>query len=163
MFCAPVSYSATKTQNKMKNDIIIRLENTLFNTFNINNHLSKAKDKNQYINNNLPKCKLNNDMIEMIDFINKVKSIKTVNVIVVSHFTSEIVWKLLRNNNLAWVQLKSSIENVCKSVDKSTTVLISTNENDLQCAMQYEIACTNEISINAIGVRKATPAHSKAA
>ena len=163
MFCAPVSYSATKTQNKMKNNIIIRLENTLFNTFNINNHLSKAKDKNQYINNNLPKCKLNNDMIEMIDFINKVKSIKTVNVIVVSQFTSEIVWKLLRNNNLAWVQLKSSIENVCKSVDKSTTVLISTNENDLQCAMQYEIACTNEISINAIGVRKATPAHSKAA
>ena len=147
----------------MKNDIIIRLENTLFNTFNINNHLSKAKDKNQYINNNLPKCKLNNDMIEMIDFINKVKSIKTVNVIVVSQFTSEIVWKLLRNNNLAWVQLKSSIENVCKSVDKSTTVLISTNENDLQCAMQYEIACTNEISINAIGVRKATLAHSKAA
>ena len=147
----------------MKNNIIIRLENTLFNTFNINNHLSKAKDKNQYINNNLPKCKLNNDMIEMIDFINKVKSIKTVNVIVVSQFTSEIVWKLLRNNNLAWVQLKSSIENVCKSVDKSTTVLISTNENDLQCAMQYEIACTNEISINAIGVRKATLAHSKAA
>ena len=147
----------------MKNNIIIRLENTLFNTFNINNHISKAKDKNQYINNNLPKCKLNNDMIEMIDFINKVKSIKTVNVIVVSQFTSEIVWKLLRNNNLAWVQLKSSIENVCKSVDKSTTVLISTNENDLQCAMQYEIACTNEISINAIGVRKATPAHSKAA
>ena len=147
----------------MKNNIIIRLENTLFNTFNINNHLSKAKDKNQYINNNLPKCKLNNDMIEMIDFINKVKSIKTVNVIVVSQFTSDIVWKLLRNNNLAWVQLKSSIENVCKSVDKSTTVLISTNENDLQCAMQYEIACTNEISINAIGVRKATLAHSKAA
>ena len=147
----------------MKNNIIIRLENTLFNTFNINNHISKAKDKNQYINNNLPKCKLNNDMIEMIDFINKVKSIKTVNVIVVSQFTSEMVWKLLRNNNLAWVQLKSSIENVCKSVDKSTTVLISTNENDLQCAMQYEIACTNEISINAIGVRKATPAHSKAA
>ena len=136
----------------MKNNIIIRLENTLFNTNNINNHLSKAKDKNQYINNNLPKCKLNNDMIEMIDFINKVKSIKTVNVIVVSQFTSDIVWKLLRNNNLAWVQLKSS-----------TTVLISTNENDLQCAMQYEIACTNEISINAIGVRKATPAHSKAA
>ena len=163
MFCASVSYSATKTQNNMKNNIIIRLENTLFNTFNINNHLSKAKDKNQYINNNLPKCKLNNDMIEMIDFINKVKSIKTVNVIVVSQFTSEIVWKLLRNNNLAWVQLKSSIENVCKSVDKSTTVLISTNENDLQCAMQYEIACTNEISINAIGVRKATLAHSKAA
>ncbi len=163
MFCASVSYSATKTQNNMKNNIIIRLENTLFNTFNINNHLSKAKDKNQYINNNLPKCKLNNDMIEMIDFINKVKSIKTVNVIVVSQFTSDIVWKLLRNNNLAWVQLKSSIENVCKCVDKSTTVLISTNENDLQCAMQYEIACTNEISINAIGVRKATPAHSKAA
>jgi len=163
LFCASVSYSATKTQNNMKNNIIIRLENTLFNTFNINNHISKAKDKNQYINNNLPKCKLNNDMIEMIDFINKVKSIKTVNVIVVSQFTSEIVWKLLRNNNLAWVQLKSSIENVCKSVDKSTTVLISTNENDLQCAMQYEIACTNEISINAIGVRKATLAHSKAA
>ena len=163
MFCASVSYSATKTQNNMKNNIIIRLENTLFNTNNINNHLSKAKDKNQYINNNLPKCKLNNDMIEMIDFINKVKTIKTVNVIVVSQFTSEIVWKLLRNNNLAWVQLKSSIENVCKCVDKSTTVLISTNENDLQCAMQYEIACTNEISINAIGVRKATPAHSKAA
>ena len=163
MFCASVSYSATKTQNNMKNNIIIRLENTLFNTNNINNHLSKAKDKNQYINNNLPKCKLNNDMIEMIDFINKVKSIKTVNVIVVSQFTSDIVWKLLRNNNLAWVQLKSSIENVCKSVDKSTTVLISTNENDLHCAMQYEIACTNEISINAIGVRKATPAHSKAA
>ena len=147
----------------MKNNIIIRLENTLFNTNNINNHLSKAKDKNQYIKNSLPKCKLNNDIVEVIDFINKVKSIKTVNVIVVSQFTSDVVWKLLRNNNLAWVQLKSSIENVCKGVDKSTTVLISTNDNDLQCATQYEIACTNEISINAIGVRKATPAHSKAA
>lgn len=147
----------------MKNNIIIRLENTLFNTNNINKHLSKAKDKNQYINNNLPKCKLNNNVVEIIDFINKVKSIKKLNVIVVSQFTRDIVWKLLSNNNLTWVQLKSSIDNVCKSVDKSTTVLISTNENDLQCAMQYEIACTNEITINAIGVRKATPVHSKAA
>ena len=29
----------------MKNNIVIRLENTLFNTNNINKHLPKAKDK----------------------------------------------------------------------------------------------------------------------
>ena len=142
----------------MKQNIIIRLENTLFNTNNINNHLPKAKDKKQYINNSLPKCKLNIDVIEIIDFINKVKSIKAINMIVVSQFERDVVWKLLRNNNLAWVQLKKSIEIACKNVDNESSVLISTNEQDLQCAMQYEIACTNELSFNAMGVRKSTPA-----
>lgn len=32
----------------MKNNIVIRLENTLFNTNNINKHLPKAKDKANY-------------------------------------------------------------------------------------------------------------------
>ena len=147
----------------MKQNIIIRLENTLFNTNNINNHLPKAKDKKQYINNSLPKCKLNNEVIEIIDFINKVKSIKAINVIVVSQFERDVVWKLLKNNNLAWVQLKKSIEIACKNVDNESSVLISTNEQDLQCAMQNDIAYANELSFNAIGIRKTTPTHAKAA
>ena len=32
----------------MKNNIVSRLENTLFNTNNINKHLPKAKDKANY-------------------------------------------------------------------------------------------------------------------
>ena len=42
--------NATKTLKHMKNTIIIRLENTMFNTKHVTNHLQKAKDKNEYVN-----------------------------------------------------------------------------------------------------------------
>ena len=147
----------------MKHNIIIRLENTMFNTNSISSHLPKAKDKDQYVRNSLPKCKMNKDAIEIIDFISKVKTIKAVKLIVVSQFKNDIVWKLLRNNNLSWIQLKNSIESACKGVDEATSVLISSDESDLQYAMRYDIASTNAISFNAIGVRKTSPASSKSA
>ena len=139
----------------MKNTIIIRLENTMFNTKHITNHLQKAKDKNEYVNTSLPKCKMNSDMIEIIDFISKVRSMgKKIQVRIITQFKSDVVWKLLNNNNLTWCQICNSIEIASKDQDKSSMVLYSTNEYDKQYAMQNEIAIANEISINEMGVRK---------
>ena len=141
----------------MKNTIIIRLENTMFNTNHVTNHLQKAKNKSEYVNTSLPKCKMKSDMIEIIDFISKVKAMgKNVQVKIISHFKSDIVWKLLKNNNLTWCQICSSIENASNGQDKSSMLLYSTNDNDKQYAMQNEIAVANEISVHAMGVRKAT-------
>jgi len=140
----------------MKNTIIIRLENTMFNTKHVTNHLQKAKDKNEYVNTSLPKCKMNSDMIEIIDFISKVRSMgKKIQVRIITQFKSDVVWKLLNNNNLTWCQICNSIEIASKDQDKSSMVLYSTNEYDKQYAMQNEIAIANEISINEMGVRKA--------
>jgi len=148
--------NATKTLKHMKNTIIIRLENTMFNTKHITSHLQKAKDKNEYVNTSLPKCKMNSDMIEIIDFISKVKSMgKKIQVKIITQFKSDVVWKLLRNNNLTWIQICNSIESACKGEDKSTMIVYSINEYDKQYAMQNEIAIANEISINEMGVRKA--------
>ena len=139
----------------MKNTIIIRLENTMFNTKHVTNHLQKAKDKNEYVNTSLPKCKMNSDMIEIIDFISKVRSMgKKIQVRIITQFKSDVVWKLLNNNNLTWCQICNSIEIASKDQDKSSMVLYSTNEYDKQYAMQNEIAIANEISINEMGVRK---------
>lgn len=139
----------------MKNTIIIRLENTMFNTKHITNHLQKAKDKNEYVNSSLPKCKMNSDMIEIIDFISKVRSMgKKIQVRIITQFKSDVVWKLLNNNNLTWCQICNSIEIASKDQDKSTMIVYSTNEYDKQYAMQNEIAIANEISINEMGVRK---------
>ena len=139
----------------MKNTIIIRLENTMFNTKPITNHLQKAKDKNEYVNSSLPKCKMNSDMIEIIDFISKVRSMgKKIQVRIITQFKSDVVWKLLNNNNLTWCQICNSIEIASKDQDKSTMIVYSTNEYDKQYAMQNEIAIANEISINEMGVRK---------
>jgi len=140
----------------MKNTIIIRLENTMFNTKHITSHLQKAKNKNEYVNTSLPKCKMNSDMIEIIDFISKVRSMgKKIQVRIITQFKSDVVWKLLNNNNLTWCQICNSIEIASKDQDKSSMVLYSTNEYDKQYAMQNEIAIANEISINEMGVRKA--------
>ena len=139
----------------MKNTIIIRLENTMFNTKHITNHLQKAKDKNEYVNSSLPKCKMNSDMIEIIDFISKVRSMgKKIQVRIITQFKSDVVWKLLNNNNFTWCQICNSIEIASKDQDKSTMIVYSTNEYDKQYAMQNEIAIANEISINEMGVRK---------
>jgi len=139
----------------MKNTIIIRLENTMFNTKHVTSHLQKAKDKNGYVNTSLPKCKMNSDMIEIIDFISKVRSMgKKIQVKIITQFKSDVVWKLLNNNNLTWCQICNSIEIASKDQDKSSMVLYSTNEYDKQYAMQNEIAIANEISINEMGVRK---------
>ena len=139
----------------MKNTIIIRLENTMFNTKHVTNHLQKAKDKNEYVITSLPKCKMNSDMIEIIDFISKVKSMdKKIQVKIITQFKSDVVWKLLNNNNLIWCQICNSIEIASKDQDKSSMVLYSSNEYDKQYAMQNEIAIANEISINEMGVRK---------
>ena len=139
----------------MKNTIIIRLENTMFNTKHITSHLQKAKNKNEYVNTSLPKCKMNSDMIEIIDFISKVRSMgKKIQVKIITQFKSDVVWKLLNNNNLTWCQICNSIEIASKDQDKSSMVLYSTNEYDKQYAMQNEIAIANEISINEMGVRK---------
>ena len=56
----------------MKNNIIIRIENTMFNTKNIENHLPKAKDKNDYVNTSLPKCKVNNNLLEINELLSKI-------------------------------------------------------------------------------------------
>ena len=156
MFIGQVIGNATKTLKHMKNTIIIRLENTMFNTKHITSHLQKAKDKNEYVNTSLPKCKMNSDMIDIIDFISKVKSMgKKIQVKIITQFKSDVVWKLLRNNNLTWCQICNSIENASKDQEKSTMIVYSTNEYDKQYAIQNEIAIANEISINEMGVRKA--------
>ena len=94
-------------------------------------------------------------MIEIIDFISKVRSMgKKIQVRIITQFKSDVVWKLLNNNNLTWCQICNSIEIASKDQDKSTMIVYSTNEYDKQYAMQNEIAIANEISINEMGVRK---------
>ena len=80
---------------------------------------------------------------------------KKIQVRIITQFKSDVVWKLLNNNNLTWCQICNSIEIASKDQDKSSMVLYSTNEYDKQYAMQNEIAIANEISINEMGVRKA--------
>ena len=127
----------------------------MFNTKHITSHLQKAKNKNEYVNTSLPKCKMNSDMIDIIDFISKVKSMgKKIQVKIITQFKSDVVWKLLRNNNLTWCQICNSIENASKDQEKSTMIVYSTNEYDKQYAMQNGIAIAKEISINEMGVRK---------
>ena len=55
----------------MKNNIIIRLENTMFNTKNIENHLPKAKEKNDNVKTSLPKCKINHNKLEISKLLSK--------------------------------------------------------------------------------------------
>ncbi|MBP5301676.1 MAG: hypothetical protein J6Y88_00325 [Bacteroidales bacterium] len=139
----------------MKNIIIIRLENTMFNTSHISRHLQKAKDRNGYLNTSFPKCKMNGDMVEVIDFISMARALgKDIQVRIVTRFRREVVWRLLRNNSLTWCQVCDSIETAAKGEDKSGMVLFSTDESDRLYAMQNEIALAEETSVRAMGVRK---------
>ena len=93
----------------MKNNIIIRLENTMFNTKNIENHLPKAKDKNDYVNTSLPKCKINHNLLEINELLSKMKSIgKNVNITIVTSFRGNCVFKLLENNKIFGVEVCSN-------------------------------------------------------
>lgn len=150
----------------MKNNIVIRLENTLFNTNSINRHLPKAKNKSSYIKTCLQKCKFNDGFGEIIVFLKHMCSIKHIKVNLVTSFKREYVYKLLEINGLHFVDLCSTIESAIGN-DKST-IVISSNDNDLQYAMQNGVDCikypagTNDI-FAAIGVRKATKPLDKAA
>lgn len=143
----------------MKNNIVIRLENTLFNTNNINKHLPKAKDKANYVKTSLQKCKFNDGFGDIIVFLKHMCSIKHIKINLVTSFKREYVYKLLEINDLHFVDLCSTIESAIGN-DKST-IVISASENDLQYAMQNNVDCikypanTNDI-FAAIGVRKAT-------
>ena len=143
----------------MKNNVIIRLENTLFNTVNVSKHIAKAKDKSNYINTCLPKCKMNQDFVQLVDFVRKARSIgKTINVSVITNFSRDIVWKLLSVNNLTFVQLFSSIERAINENDTANTVVFTTDENDIMVATQNGVATCNPVNesvFGAIGVKKA--------
>ena len=121
----------------MKNNIVIRLENTLFNTNNINKHLPKAKDKANYVKTSLHKCKFNDGFGDIIVFLKHMCSIKDIKINLVTSFKREYVYKLLEINDLYFVDLCSTIESAIGN-DKST-VVISASENDLQYAMQNNV------------------------
>ena len=67
---------------------------------------------------------------------------KNVHVKIISHFKSDIVWKLLKNNNLTWCQICSSIENASNGQDKSSQVCCCIRQmtmiNNMQCKMKLQ-------------------------
>ena len=153
----------------MKNNIIIRLENTMFNTKNIENHLPKAKDKNDYVNTSLPKCKVNHNLLEINELLSKMKSIgKNVNVKIVTSFRGNCVFKLLENNKIFSVEVCSSIEQAINNEINSKTLVISTNDNDIQFATQNDVAIATNIDdknsiLESIGIKQLKKRDRKAA
>lgn len=121
----------------MKNNIVIRLENTLFNTNNINKHLPKAKDKANYVKTSLQKCKFNDGFGDIIVFLKHMCSIKHIKINLVTSFKREYMYKLLEINDLQYAM-----------------------QNNVDC-IKYP-ANTNDI-FAAIGVQKATKPLEKAA
>lgn len=144
----------------MKNNIIIRLENTMFNTKNIDNHLPKAKDKESYINTSLPKCKANNNLLEINELLLRLKSIgKSISIKIVTSFRGNCVFRLLENNKIFGVEVCSSIEQALKNEINSKTVVISTNDNDIQYATQKDVAIISNIDdkislLESIGIKQ---------
>ena len=153
----------------MKNNIIIRLENTMFNTKNIENHLPKAKDKNDYVNTSLPKCKINHNLLEINELLSKMKSIgKNVNITIVTSFRGNCVFKLLENNKIFGVEVCSSIEQAINNEINSKTLVISTNDNDIQFATQNDVAIATNIDdknsiLESIGIKQVKKRDRKAA
>ena len=150
----------------MKNNIVIRLENTLFNTNCINKHLPKAKNKSSYIKTSLQKCKFNDGFDDISVFLKHMCLIRHIKVSIVTSFKHDYVYKSLEISDLNFVGLHSTIESAIGN-DKST-IVISSNDGDLQYALQNGVDCikypagTNEIYA-AIGVRKAPQPRNKAA
>lgn len=153
----------------MKNNIIIRLENTMFNTKNIENHLSKAKDKESYVNTSLPKCKVNNNLLEINELLSKIRLIgKIINVKIVTSFRGNCVFNLLENNKISGVEVCSSIEQAFKNEINSKTLVISTNDNDIQYATQNDVAIATNIDdknsiLESIGIKQLKKRDRKAA
>lgn len=153
----------------MKNNIIFRLEKTMFNTKNIENHLPKAKDKESYVNTSLPKCKVNNNLLEINELLSKMRLIgKNINIKIVTSFRGNCVFKLLENNKVSSVEVCSSIEQALKNEINSNTIVISTNDNDIQYATQNDVAIISNIDdkislLESIGIKQVKKRNRKAA
>lgn len=169
-FTKPIVYIDSSAQKKqiMKNNIIIRMENTLFNTKTIENHLPKAKDKESYINTSLPKCKANNNLLEINELLSRLKSNgKNINIKIVTCFHGNCVFKLLANNKISGVEVCSSIEQAFKDGIDSKTVVISTNDTDIQYATQNNVASISSIDdkdsiLESIGIKQVKKRNRKA-
>jgi hypothetical protein len=153
----------------MKNNIIIRLENTMFNTKNIENHLPKAIDKQSYINTSLPKCKANNNLLEINELLSKIKAMgKNVNVKIVTGFRGNCVYRLLERNGVLGVRVQSTIEQAMGGSEKESIVVISTSEKDKEVAMQNGVAIVSSIDnkdliLESIGLKKTKKSSQEAA
>ena len=150
----------------MKNNIIIRIENTLFNTKRFESLLAKTKDKDNFFRNGLAKCKLNEQFVEVVELLNVVHAMKNVNVNVVTDFKFEYMYKLLSINKLQYANLFSAMERAI--VCDNSAIVISANDDDLQCARQKGVDCIKfpidkDAIFNAIGVRKHVKKARKAA
>jgi hypothetical protein len=153
----------------MKNNIIIRLENTMFNTKNIENHLPKAIDKQSYINTSLPKCKANNNLLEINELLLRVKAMgKNVNVKIVTGFRGNCVYRLLERNGVLGVRVQSTIEQAMGGSEKESIVVISSSEHDKEVAMQNGVAIVSSIDnkdliLESIGLKKTKKSSQEAA
>ena len=153
----------------MKNNIIIRLENTMFNTKNIENHLPKAIDKESYVNTSLPKCKANNNLLEINELLSRIKAMgKNVNVKIVTGFRGNCVYRLLERNGVLGVRVQSTIEQAMGGSEKESIVVISTSEKDKEVAMQNGVAIVSSIDnkdliLESIGLKKTKKSSQEAA
>lgn len=153
----------------MKNNIIIRLENTMFNTKNIENHLPKAIDKESYVNTSLPKCKANNNLLEINELLSRIKAMgKNVNVKIVTGFRGNCVYRLLERNGVLGVRVQSTIEQAMGGCEKESIVVISTSEHDKEVAMQNGVAIVSSIDnkdliLESIGLKKTKKSSQEAA
>ena len=144
----------------MRNSIIIRLENTLFNTSNISSHLPAAKDRERYLAAALPKCRINPAFVEPLALLGPLWSIgKPVSVSIVTGFLGEVLWKLLSANGLAGARIFQSAERAIGEAG-GNSVLISTDPGNLKAAEMAGVPASVDISsqeavLGALGVRKA--------
>ena len=153
----------------MKHNIIIRLENTMFNTKNIENHLPKAIDKESYVNTSLPKCKANNNLLEINELLSRIKAMgKNVNVKIVTGFRGNCVYRLLERNGVLGVRVQSTIEQAMGGSEKESIVVISTSEKDKEVAKQNGVAIVSSIDnkdliLESIGLKKTKKSSQEAA
>lgn len=142
----------------MKQNVIIRIENAMFNFNCINKHIAITKDKTKLLNASVPKRKLNKQFVAIIDMLKQMHSMNKLNVCFVTNYKFEYVYKLLSNNNLNYVKLYSTIENAIAN-NNDNSIVISANDNDLQCAIQNNVDCikfpaTTRKILQSIGIKR---------
>lgn len=141
----------------MKNNVIIRLENTLFTTKHISRHLPLAKDRSAYLESALPKCRLNPGFGEFLRFLKACG--KSPRVSVITEFRGDPVHKLLAANGMHGVNVVSTSDKAFANAVPKDTVVFSSCPADIMAATERGIPATTDFSdsesiFKAFGVRK---------
>ena len=144
----------------MKN-IIIRVENTLFDTARISRHLPVAKHRDEYLHSSLPKCSVNGGFTALLGLVAALRAKgRPVSLTLVTGFRGEALWRLLSANGLAWVRIAPSVARAADGGDPARTVLLSASPEDAAEAESLGIQAVTDTRdadavLAAAGVRRA--------